>query len=101
MPSVVAQDLSDAKLAVSKVEVAEGASYTVRIINWWGLSALSFKHVKFVSRIHLEDFLDMRKVRETVAAVRTLYVANGYPKASIRLLKMVSQYVQDRLSKNF
>ena len=55
----------------------------VREIIITGYRALSPDQIASVCQMHVEDFLDMDKVQETTEAVHRLYVANGYPKASI------------------
>jgi outer membrane protein assembly factor BamA len=83
-PTMTIADASRHPQPVSlNVEFAEGPRFKVREIVWHGFRAVSSDQLMAVSQIQVEDVLDMSKVRETVAAVRKLYAANGYPKASI------------------
>ena len=66
-----------------KVEFAEGARHRVREIVWSGMNALTADQLFALSLIRPGDILDTGKVRETLETVRRLYVAVGYPKASI------------------
>lgn len=61
----------------------EGPRYRVENIVIGGYKALSVEQIYAVTPIALGDFFDITKVRETADAVRRLYVANGYPNASI------------------
>jgi hypothetical protein len=85
-PTMTIADLSRHPQPVSlNVEVVEGARYRVGQIQWTGVTAVSPEQIRSISLIHVEDILDMSKVRETLEAVRRLYAAIGYPKASIQV----------------
>ena len=91
-PTVTIADVSRHPQPVSlNVEVAEGARYKVREISWSGIKAVSSEQVFSISQIRPEDILDMSRVRETLEAVRSLYAAIGYPKASIVLQVQVHE----------
>ena len=66
-----------------KVEFVEGARYRVREIVLSGMNALNSDQLFSLSLIRPGDVLDTGKVRETLETLRRLYVAVGYPKASI------------------
>ena len=71
------------QLVSVNVEFEEGARYKVREITWLGFRAVSSDQLMSVSQVQIEDVLDMSKVQATMEAVRKLYAANGYPRASI------------------
>ncbi len=83
-PTIAVVDVSRHPQPVSlNLEVVEGARYKVREITWLGVTAISSEQIIPISQIRPEDILDMSKVRETLEAARKLYVALGYPTASI------------------
>jgi hemolysin activation/secretion protein len=61
----------------------EGPRYKVQEIDIVGNEALSAEQIRSVFRIHLDDFLNMGKVRETANAIRRLYGANGFSQVSV------------------
>jgi len=83
-PNTAILDFSRRPQPVSlNVQFTEGARYRVREIEWLGIKAISADQILSISQVHPEDILDTSKVRETLEAVRRLYVAIGYPAASI------------------
>jgi outer membrane protein assembly factor BamA len=83
-PDITIADASRHPQPVSvNVEFEEGARYKVREIEWSGFRAVSSDQLISIAQVQIEDVLFMSKVRETVEAVRKLYAANGYLKASI------------------
>jgi hemolysin activation/secretion protein len=85
-PTITIADFSRHPQPVSlNVEVAEGVRYRVREIQWTGVKAVPFEQIVSISPIQVEDILDMSRVRQTLEAVRRLYAAVGYPKASIQV----------------
>jgi outer membrane protein assembly factor BamA len=66
-----------------KVRFAEGSRYRVSEIVWSGTKGLTADQLFSISLIRPADILDTSKVQETVATVRRLYAAVGYPAASI------------------
>jgi outer membrane protein assembly factor BamA len=83
-PAITIADGSRHPQPVSlKVEFAEGARYRVRDVVWSGMKALTADQLFSLCLIRPGDILDTGKIRETLETVRRLYVAVGYPKASI------------------
>lgn len=83
-PSITVSDSSRLPESVSlEVEFHEGVHYKVREVDIVGNSMVPAEQVLSVSQIQLEGFLEMVKVQQTAEAMRRLYAANGYSKASI------------------
>ncbi len=83
-PSITVSDSSRLPESVSlDVEFDEGVHYWVREVVVVGNREVPADQAFSVSQIRLGDFLDMVKVQQTVEAIRRLYAANGYSKASI------------------
>src|SRR5262249_44760694 len=84
IPNATILDFSRHPQLVSlNVQFTEGARYKVREVQWSGIKAITMDQILSISQLHPEDILDTSKVRETQEAVRRLYVAIGYPAASI------------------
>jgi outer membrane protein assembly factor BamA len=71
------------QLVSLNVEVEEGSRYKVREIMVTGYRTLDPDQISSFCQIQVDDFLDMRKVHETADALRRLYAANGFLRASI------------------
>jgi outer membrane protein insertion porin family len=82
--SITVSDPSRVPESVSvDIELDEGARYKVREIDVIGNSLVPAEQIKSVYQVQLDGFLDMSEVHETVDAIRRLYAANGFGKASV------------------
>jgi outer membrane protein assembly factor BamA len=83
-PSFTVSDAGGLPQSVSlDVQLDEGARYKVREVDVIGNRVAPSEQIMSVSQVQLGGFFDMAKVQETVEAIRRLYAANGYGKASI------------------
>jgi len=83
-PSITASDTSRYPQPASlNVDVKEGARYKVREIEVIGCTAVTYEQFTALSQIQLGEFFDRNMIRETVEAIRRLYAAKCYLKASI------------------
>ena len=84
VPSLTVSDTSRHPQPVSlDFEVKEGARYKVREIQLNGYRAVSSEQIMALSETQIEEFFDGTKMRQTAAAIRKLYAANGYNSASV------------------
>ena len=83
-PSITITDATGYPRTTSlDLKFREGPRLRVGEISIGGYNSLSVKQIYGVVPIAPGDVFDITKVREAADAVRRLYVANGYPNASI------------------